>query len=488
MKFIITENQKKNINNFFKTINEQVIKPNTKSDITKFQNWVINTKKDSTILGRYGADGDWGPKTQNAWDKYGNEYLKSFRSKDNTKPKQSNEFPYNILNTNPTSKVIANIIKQSYGGPLGNDKEAWAEAAFNKIGNKEKYNNVSKLLGQDVFKYISSFMDTNQVYHKGPSIQDRYRKIFKVVKGGKKPQTRDEILKFQNWVISTKGDKVILGKYGADGDWGPASERAWVKYGSSYSGGGNTDGGKKTGDTSWVNKTSKQVQNQIKYLQSTGFNQPFTLLDDINSKVYAVNSDYSLYNSYNVITGRDRGDQIKDVTFGDWYNDNFLKNTGNLISNIYNIGFNEALKKLDSEYFDTKLWAVRNTPAGVFRANTNVASAWLQDKILTYFAEKDYGKKFIGFQTLNGDSLAIGFHGTKNPERINIKQDDWTRKTKAKKGNISFGCINFKDSDIQNISNFITAGQYSFWLPDATNDIVKLDNSKIAFNYWAQLV
>ena len=234
MKFIITEDQKKIINNFFKTINEQVIKPNTKSDITKFQNWVINTKKDSTILGRYGADGDWGPKTQNAWGKYGNEYLKSFRSKDNTKPKQSNEFPYNILNTNPTSKVIANIIKQSYGGPLGNDKEAWAEAAFNKIGNKEKYNNVSKLLGQDVFKYISSFMDTNQVYHKGPSIQDRYSKIFKVVKGGKKPQTRDEILKFQNWVINTKGDKVILGKYGADGDWGPASERAWVKYGSSY--------------------------------------------------------------------------------------------------------------------------------------------------------------------------------------------------------------------------------------------------------------
>jgi hypothetical protein len=51
----------------------------------------------------------------------------------------------------------------------------------------------------------------------------------------------------------------------------------------------------------WMNKASQQVRNQVKYLQSKKFEKPFTILDDINSKVYAVNSDYSLYNVYNVI-------------------------------------------------------------------------------------------------------------------------------------------------------------------------------------------
>jgi hypothetical protein len=46
------------------------------TDVIGFQNWVVNTKKDNQILGRYGADGKWGKNTSNAWVKYGEEYKK----------------------------------------------------------------------------------------------------------------------------------------------------------------------------------------------------------------------------------------------------------------------------------------------------------------------------------------------------------------------------------------------------------------------------
>ena len=43
-------------------------------DVKAFQDWVINTKKDTRILGKYGADGNWGPRTQTAWDLYKKEF------------------------------------------------------------------------------------------------------------------------------------------------------------------------------------------------------------------------------------------------------------------------------------------------------------------------------------------------------------------------------------------------------------------------------
>ena len=56
----------------------------TKDKVLAFQQWVINTKKDKTILGSggasgYGDDGIWksGGKTDAAWTKYGAEYKSS---------------------------------------------------------------------------------------------------------------------------------------------------------------------------------------------------------------------------------------------------------------------------------------------------------------------------------------------------------------------------------------------------------------------------
>ena len=63
--------------------------------------------------------------------------------------------------------------------------------------------------------------------------------VKKVISEGKKPQTKDEIKKFQSWVINTKKDKKILGTggdsgFGDDGIWGSKTNIAWEKYGSSY--------------------------------------------------------------------------------------------------------------------------------------------------------------------------------------------------------------------------------------------------------------
>jgi hypothetical protein len=56
----------------------------TNVDTLAFQQYVINTKKDKTILGGggpsgFGDDGVWGSKTQSAWNKYGADYLKSLQ-------------------------------------------------------------------------------------------------------------------------------------------------------------------------------------------------------------------------------------------------------------------------------------------------------------------------------------------------------------------------------------------------------------------------
>jgi hypothetical protein len=50
---------------------------NTADKIKAFQNYVLNTKNDVTILGGSGADGKWGANSQKAWDKYGSDFKKS---------------------------------------------------------------------------------------------------------------------------------------------------------------------------------------------------------------------------------------------------------------------------------------------------------------------------------------------------------------------------------------------------------------------------
>jgi hypothetical protein len=50
---------------------------NTADKIKAFQNYVLNTKNDVTILGGSGADGKWGSNSQKAWEKYGSDFKKT---------------------------------------------------------------------------------------------------------------------------------------------------------------------------------------------------------------------------------------------------------------------------------------------------------------------------------------------------------------------------------------------------------------------------
>ena len=74
--------------------------------------------------------------------------------------------PYADLLRNPPAALIASVLKQSLG--TFNDYEAWAEAAFASIKTKLKYAQVSKILDQDAYEYVKSFMDTSIKYHKQP--------------------------------------------------------------------------------------------------------------------------------------------------------------------------------------------------------------------------------------------------------------------------------------------------------------------------------
>lgn len=79
---------------------------NSKEKIESFQNYVLDVKKDKTILGNAGADGIWGKNSQNAWNKYGSDYLSK-----NAGSKPSNSDIQTIVNSATGVKADASTLK-----------------------------------------------------------------------------------------------------------------------------------------------------------------------------------------------------------------------------------------------------------------------------------------------------------------------------------------------------------------------------------------
>ena len=77
----------------------------TKDELLAFQNYVINTKKDTSILGSAGADGFWGQKSASAWDKYGKDYLTSTNVEQLTTNQKLAKLPANL------QKYYWNVVK-----------------------------------------------------------------------------------------------------------------------------------------------------------------------------------------------------------------------------------------------------------------------------------------------------------------------------------------------------------------------------------------
>jgi hypothetical protein len=86
--------------------------------------------------------------------------------------------------------------------------------------------------------------------------------------------TKDDLIKFQQWVINTKGDKTILGKggstgFGDDGIWGSNSAKAFAKYGTEYKNSASTSSG-------WNEKGSiKSTENGVNVWKDLKFTKPY---------------------------------------------------------------------------------------------------------------------------------------------------------------------------------------------------------------------
>jgi hypothetical protein len=213
-------------------------------------------------------------------------------------------------------------------------------------------------------------------------------------------------------------------------------------------------------------KVSPQVNKQLGYLEERGFKEKFTILDDINNKLYAfdnTNGGMELIYECPVITGLKSGDKppMEDFSawlYGKWKNGEYRGKT-----------WDEA-KKL---YLGTTLYQYKQTPAGIFKRWSGFLGLgvvpYLLSTAMSFWFQKTYGKLYITFTDLNGKIIPFGFHGTEDPGRIDIKKDEFV----TTKRNMSYGCINFREKDVEFINNFVKNDQFTFWLPDKSNEIVK---------------
>jgi peptidoglycan hydrolase-like protein with peptidoglycan-binding domain len=240
-------------------------------------------------------------------------------------------------------------------------------------------------------------------------------------------------------------------------------------------------------------KLSSQVNRQIDYMRKNGIlsNERFTILDDKNNQVHAFNPNYELYKTYFVITGKDVGDSLKTQSMTDWVAENWMDVGAKFFSSVWertknfattgtvknNTAFQDVADYVDNCYFNQEQWRIKNTPSGVFK-RAGLVQNFMNDWLATTFVAQDYGNRFITWETCGGETIPFGFHGTKSDTRLNVLPGgkDFS-KTQCKRRQMSFGCVNFADADVKDISSFITSGQISIWLPDATDDIVEIPST-----------
>ena len=205
-------------------------------------------------------------------------------------------------------------------------------------------------------------------------------------------------------------------------------------------------------------------------------NEKFTIVDDKNNQVHAFENGYKLVKTFYVITGKDKGDELKTQSMID-----FAINPTNWpkLSKAYKSNDkNDVATKIKNCYFNN--WEIKNTPSGVFK-RAGVLQNFANDLLLTGLLESVYGKQYVTWETCDGNTIPFGFHGTQSKDRLeSLNLKDALSKQSCKKRDMSFGCINFKDQDVSTMYNFIDAGQLSIWLPDKTNDIVEIPQNCIS--------
>lgn len=97
--------------------------------ISSFQSWVKDTKQDPSILGPTGVDGKWGPNTKSAFDKYGTEYGNSVISKSGTK-----QFQNYVKNIKKDSSILGSTGADGDWG--SNTEKAWVKYGSSYLSTK----------------------------------------------------------------------------------------------------------------------------------------------------------------------------------------------------------------------------------------------------------------------------------------------------------------------------------------------------------------
>jgi hypothetical protein len=133
---VVISEQENSLNegdSFWEKIGEKVVEKvgsafGSKSCILDFQNWVKDVKKDPKVLGPAGADGDWGPSTKTAFNKYGTEYGNLVISK-----KATIEFQNYVKNVKKDSPILGSAGADGDWGP--STKKAWAKYGASYISS-----------------------------------------------------------------------------------------------------------------------------------------------------------------------------------------------------------------------------------------------------------------------------------------------------------------------------------------------------------------
>lgn len=135
---------------------------NTKAKITEFQNYVINTKKDTNILKPDGADGLYGKNTIKAWNKYGTDFKASTGTSTGTSTNVSTTVDAQLQGKIDQIRLLANKnsarIKLSYVPTLQKSPifvDAWYKALLEKTTTFSTQGKVFKTnTGESILNFI----------------------------------------------------------------------------------------------------------------------------------------------------------------------------------------------------------------------------------------------------------------------------------------------------------------------------------------------
>lgn len=219
---------------------------------------------------------------------------------------------------------------------------------------------------------------------------------------------------------------------------------------------------------------SQQVKNQIAYLERNKImgNEKFTILDDANSVVHTFLPGYKRQKSYYVLTGQ--GAQGDKLLTNQFYS-KLWQAAGEDVKSLFNGNFDgffkHMSKSIDGGYKTGDFEKVRDTPSGIFRRASGILDV-IEDRIAQSADEYVYGPKYISWQTLDNRELWTAWHGTNLKDRVPVLNAKDVKNQTPGTRKMSKGCVNFKNSDIEEIDDFVSYHQKSIWLPSDTSKIV----------------